>query len=97
VGAAATPFKGVPAGFGLVIPYSQAGEPAVAKVEAGTVFGESSEFLGTYPTTAASKAAQLADDQAVVHGAVADILAGAVILGQTGTLVPTGSSGISEV
>ena len=63
--------------------------PPQSKVESGYAYGFSSELLGSYPTTAASKAAQLVDDQAAVLAKADKILAGNSILDQAGTLVPT--------
>ena len=70
--------------YGLLSNYA---DPGAANVVAGTSY----KFAGTtengsYPTTAASQAAQLATDAAAVTAAAAGIAATTTILGVTGTL-----------
>jgi hypothetical protein len=61
--------------------------PASSNVVTGVTYGIGGNgSTGTYPTTAASQAAQLAADTAVVSAAKANVVNTATILGVTGTL-----------
>ena len=59
---------------------------AAANVVDGVTFGADSFLTGTYPTSAATAAAQLATDTAAVAGKQAGFPAGTVILGVSGTM-----------